>query len=350
METFLKSRDSDKARGKDYTTHDRKKLYMLIGMPKPWHGLGEESLSHFFRKFKPFRSSAMRARNFLESHFKTSYPTHNRDSYPFTWSSELVRALREMDFGAGDNLCRWADRAKGISFFSIAPSDKFGDGMEDRTGMLAYKNTVGNHSPAHAQRMAALSATMAQIQSNRMGIRAWVDHADIWLSVHFSASCTALEALRDILKYLSNPAKFSQYRVANYWALIWKIHGALRSFFGDGDAAPLEFIAYQLKVDSVITTEGLPSEMRAPELVTNTSSVGTNVSSLSQSQTQDRSKKRAPPTTRRPASKAHAASALCPAASQRPAGTQGMRTSLSQRKPAGGRRDQDPCPAWGGIL
>jgi hypothetical protein len=295
METFMKSRDSDKARGKDYPTHDREKLYMLSGMPKPWHGLGEESLSHFFKEFKPFRSSAMRARNFLESHFKTSYPTHNRDSYPFTWSSELVRALREMDFGAGDDLCRWADRAKGISFFSIAPSDEFGDGMENRAEMLAYENTVGHHSPADAQRMAALSATMAQIPSNRLGVRAWVDHADIWLSVHFSASCTALEALRDILKYLRNPAKFSQYRVANYRALIWKIHRALRSFFGDGDAAPLEFIAYQLKVDSVITTEGLPSEMRAPTGVIDTASGGTDVSSLSQSRTQDRSRKRGVP-------------------------------------------------------
>jgi hypothetical protein len=87
--------------------------------------------------------------------------------------------------------------------------------MKDRAEMLAYKNTVGNHSPANAQCMSALLATMAQILSNRLGVQAWVDHADIWLSVHLSASCTALEALRDILKYLRNPTKFSQYRVAN---------------------------------------------------------------------------------------------------------------------------------------
>jgi hypothetical protein len=61
----------------------------------------------------------------------------------------------------------------------------------------------------------------------------------------------------------------------------------LQSFFGDSDAAPLEFIAYQLKVDLVITTKGLWKGMRGPKVVTDTSSVGTIVSLLSQ----DHSKK-----------------------------------------------------------
>ncbi len=46
--------------------------------------------------------------------------------------------------------------------------------------------------------MAALSATQAKIPTTRLGVRAWVDHADIWLIIHFSSSCTALGPLRDI--------------------------------------------------------------------------------------------------------------------------------------------------------
>jgi hypothetical protein len=65
-------------------------------------------------------------------------------------------------------------------------------------------------------------------------------------------------------------------------AMIWKIHRGLQSYFGDGDAGPLEFLAYQMKVDSLITTDGMPGEMRGPEVVTDSSSMGTDFSSLSE--------------------------------------------------------------------
>jgi hypothetical protein len=139
--------------------------------------------------------------------------------------------------------------------------------------------------------MAALSATMAQVPSDRLGVRAWVDHAEIWLSVHFSPKCQVLGALQDILQYLRNPVKFSQYEATNFRALIWNLHCALRSFFGDGDVASLEYIAYQLKVNLVIATDGLPEAMRCPEVVTDSSSMGTDLSSLSQ----DLSRKRSAP-------------------------------------------------------
>jgi hypothetical protein len=291
METLMKSRDGSPESGKDYPTHDREKLYMILGTAKPWDGLGEDLLPLTYRNLKSFRSKALGARNFLENNFKKMYPGETRDSHPFTWSTELLRAFRELDFVAGDELCNWENRAKGISLFSIAPSDQYGDGGKSRAEMLAFEKTVGNHTPADAARMAALSATMAQVPSDRLGVRAWVDHAEIWLSVHFSPKCQVLGALQDILQYLRNPVKFSQYEATNFRALIWNLHCALRSFFGDGDVASLEYIAYQLKVNLVIATDGLPEAMRCPEVVTDSSSMGTDLSSLSQ----DLSRKRSAP-------------------------------------------------------
>jgi hypothetical protein len=100
METFMKSHNSDKARGKDYSTHFYpthygEKLHMLIGMPRPWHGLGEEAFPNWFKEFKLFQSSTLRARDSLKSNCKTS-------SQDCTWSSELMQALLEMIFVAGD--------------------------------------------------------------------------------------------------------------------------------------------------------------------------------------------------------------------------------------------------------
>jgi hypothetical protein len=226
------------------------------------------------------RNKLPETRKFCENFSRRNSPG-NRESYPYTYPVEVIRSLKTLDFGGSDDLCNWADRAKGISLFSIAPTDDLHRGAMARAEMLAYENTESNHTPADAQRMAALSAMIAQIPADRLAVKRWVDHADIFLTIHLSSNLTVLVGLQRILQFLQNPNKFSHYKAANYRALIWLIHRALRSFFVDGDVGPMDAIAWQLHMNGVIAAEGVPDEMMEPEVVTDSSSMGTDMSSLS---------------------------------------------------------------------
>jgi hypothetical protein len=156
--------------------------------------------------------------------------------------------------------------------------------------MLAYESTVLNHTPADAKRMATLATARVQIPSDRLRVRSWVDHAEIWITIHFGEQCTLLPALRDLLRYLREPTKFLGYRAATYRALIWTVHRAMRSYFSTADAAPLEFITYLLKVNAPISMDGIPKEVTGTQGGDYSSGAGTRAS-----YTEDTTKRGAPP-------------------------------------------------------
>lgn len=278
------NRDREPAGGKPYPRHDLEKLFGVTGVGQPWTGLGEQFLPLTYAEIKPYRSKAATARNFLESSFRKRYPV-DREIYPFNWSTELVRSVRELDFTGRDDMCNWADREKGLSIFSLAPADEFGDGVAARELMLAYESTIAHHTPADARQMAELQATVATFPSARIPVRSWVDHTTIGLTFLLGETFIALPALGDILRHLRQPSKFIGYSGLSFRALVWQIHRGLRCCFATNATGPLEHVAYLLEMNQPIPTANLPAELHGPAAIisdaSSAGSIGTDMSSLS---------------------------------------------------------------------
>ena len=257
------ARDVTARQGSDYSRFLLNRILVLTDAPRPFSGLGEEYLPPAFVQLKPFKGKTAMARGFLENYLRENYPS-DRETYPLRLTTELVRAIREVDFIGRDELCSFANRHQGISFFSLAPADEFGDDAATRAEMVAYEETVHNHTPAEARRMATLQANQATVPSDRLGVRAWVDHTDIILTMLFTPQCRCLPALKDVLVSLRSPVIFRFWSVDNFRALVWRLHIGLRAFMSPtGDTLILETVAHSLKTHQAISTDGLPAEMRA---------------------------------------------------------------------------------------
>jgi hypothetical protein len=174
-------------------------------------------------------------------------------------------------------MCTWENGFKGISLFGLAPTDGCGDGVSARAEMMAYESTVGNHTPADAKRMAAIAAAQVQIPADRLRVRSWIDHAEIWVTIQFGMDCTLLPALREIAEYLGDTTRFSHYTAVTYRTLIWTIHRAIRAYFHTAKPGSIEFIAYMLGNGMPVPAVGTPSEVQGYQPVGGASGGGSRV-------------------------------------------------------------------------
>ena len=247
-----------------YNPFELERLFLACGTPRPWDGLGEESLPRFHVEFQSMRRKTAPARMFLEGYRKQNYPPTSI-VYPFLFSTQLIADLRTLHFDGNDELFLWENRRKGFSVFAFAPLEAGSHG-NTRSRMIFFEETADQHGPAEREAMAKLSETLADVPSTSERMYRWVDHFHISLEMFIGPDCPVLPKTRELLTYLRNPRYFMGYDPIDYVALLWRVHTAIRTFFHDGSVRPLERICADVEQRSPPTRHGLPVELRpAPE-------------------------------------------------------------------------------------
>ena len=253
--------DGQTPRSQNYAEHELMKIFPWIGAPTPHQGLGEEVLPLIFKKLKPFRGKDAQARCFLEQYLQSNYP-QDRERYRFVWSNELVKSLRQLDFGGQDESLSFQNRHKGVSIFSLAPLEPNQDGTAARDAMIAYESTTANHRPEDAQKMKNMTAALMDIPCNHDRVRRMVDHCEIWLSLHLGQASPVLTPLRSLLSAMQDPTLFRNFSEHNYRSIVWNVHIGIRKFFAHDNLRSLEVVPYSISVGLALSDTNLPPELR----------------------------------------------------------------------------------------
>jgi hypothetical protein len=243
-----------------YNPFELERLFLACGTPRPWDGLGEESLPRFHLEFQSMRRKTETARMFLEGYRKQNYPPTGI-VYPFLFSTQLITDLRTLNLDGNDELFLWENRRRGFSLFAFAPLEAASHGAT-RSQMIFFEETAAQHGPTERAAMAKLSETLADVPSTSDRLFRWIDHFHLSLAMFFGPTCPVLPKTRELLTYLRNPRFFVGYEPADYVALLWRIHTAVRAFFHDGSVRILERICADIEQHSPPTRHGLPAELR----------------------------------------------------------------------------------------
>jgi hypothetical protein len=178
------------AAGKAYFRFELDKLFPAVGAERPYGALAEASLSLFWPAVKPCRKGS--ARGFVES-----YPTR-RPKYAFLFSPQLIKDLQTVDFAGGDRLVTFENRHKGLSIFSLAPLENFGDDGKRRDQMLHYEESTSQHGPADWASFASLSSVFFSSSTTLDRLYRWVDHCEIQFTIFLGETCPLIAPLAEL--------------------------------------------------------------------------------------------------------------------------------------------------------
>jgi hypothetical protein len=267
-------RERESPAGKAYYRHELEKLFPVVGAEPPYGPLTEASLPQFWRDFKRCRKGSALARGFLESHRNQYYPT-SRSKYAFLFSPQLIKDLQNLDFTGGDELITFDNRHKGLSIFSLAPLEEYGDEGNLRDQMLHYEESASQHGPLDRAAFASLSSVVVASPTNRDRLLRWVDHCDIQITILLGLSCPLLAPLGELSRLLLDPSNLTGFNKTDVLTLLWMLHKAIRRFFLQNNTLAIERVVADLAAGVRYAHENLPIQMRAAPLVSDGSSVGT---------------------------------------------------------------------------
>jgi hypothetical protein len=167
---------------------------------------------------------------FMEFFLDQYYPT-NRPRFAFLLSPQLIKDMQNLNFTGGDDLMTYDNRHEGLSIFSLAPLEDYGDEGNIRDRILHYEDTIAQHGPADRAAFESLSSGVVASPTNRDRLLRWVDHADIILTIFLGPSCPLIAPLAELTRLLHHPSNVSGFDVADFLTLLWMLHKAIRRFF-----------------------------------------------------------------------------------------------------------------------
>jgi hypothetical protein len=179
-----------------------------------------------------------------------------------------------VDFTGGDQLITFENRHKGLSIFSLAPLEDFGDEGNRRDLMLHYEESTSQHGPADRANFASLSSVVVSSPTTRDRLLRWVDHCGIQITIFLGPMCRLIAPLAQISRLLLDPSSLSGFCSTDCLILLWMLHKAIRCFFLQHSTIALERIVAGLEAGIRYSHENLPSQMRPPPIVSDGSSAG----------------------------------------------------------------------------
>jgi hypothetical protein len=161
-------------------------------------------------------------------------------------SPQLIKDVQNLNFTGGDDLVTYDNRHKGLSIFSLAPLEDYGDEGNIRDRILHYEEIFAQHGPADRAAFESLSSVVVASPTNRDRLLRWVDHADIILTIFLGPSCPLIAPLAELTRLLHNPSYVSGFDVADFLTLLCMLHKAIRRFFAQHTTLALERVIADL--------------------------------------------------------------------------------------------------------
>jgi hypothetical protein len=253
----------DQPKMKSYHSTELHTLFPICGVEQPWAGLTDASLPQFWIELKDFRKANSNARLFIENFRVVNYPPQ-RLVFPFLFTPQLIKDLKSLSFSGNDHLISFQMRHKGISIFSLAPTNETSADLGARDKYLQYEETMSHHAPADRAAMESLSMVAQAFPSDRIALYHWVDSFHVGIEIFFGYMCPLSSPCSDLLEILRNPVHFAGFSTCDYRALLWTIHKAIRFFFLNFQTNPFRRLTADLASGIRPATNVLPMEMRGP--------------------------------------------------------------------------------------
>jgi hypothetical protein len=268
LRELVTQRDATTA-GKPYVQWELERLFPVVGAERPYQTLTDASLPPFWLAFKPTRKGS--ARGFMESYREQNYPM-GRVKYAFLFSPQLIKDLQSLDFAGSDLLVTFENRHRGLSIFSLAPLENFGDDGNRRERMLHYEESSSQHSPTDRAAFASLSSVVVSSPTTIDRLSRWVNHCEIQLTLLLGPMCPLIAPIAELANLLLDPSNLSGFNSTDCLTLTWMLHKAIRFFFIRLTTEALERIVTDVKHGMRYPHECLPFLMRPAPIVSDISS------------------------------------------------------------------------------
>jgi hypothetical protein len=174
-------------------------------------------------------------RGYIEKQLKQTHSTDPEAEQEFTVtvSSQLLKAIRDMNFSGSDDACSWELREQGLSLFSLAPVPfgMAGIARQARDKCVAFESTASQHRPTDAMEQTRLSTTIEPWPKTWERIRAWLLAFCRHTDTIFGNQFIGRPILREILGLMRQPWTWVSYQQEHYMALAWKLHMGIRQIF-----------------------------------------------------------------------------------------------------------------------
>ena len=270
----------------------------------------EASMPDFFQGLKEHRGSNAQARQYIESAWK-GHKSTERMPTPFVWSTQLVKDIRNLDFGASDIAHRYDMRGRGLSYYALGPTELFVSGNYVRTAdewrMFEQSEVDGNLTLQERKDNQKGGLLISGIPTDRMHMICHLEGVAARYQFLFQEQCPVVVYLRWYAQKISQDTSIATWD-KNHWKVFnWQVHVALRKVWNDcNDGIGKEQLAYLSRIQSDLSMgrrfsiEECPPELRTKKRDQVTAGLGSGTRVTDPDPGQDKKKAKATATAKSP--------------------------------------------------
>ena len=232
----------------------------------------EASMPEFFQGLKEHRGSNVVARQYIESAWN-GHTSSERIPTPFVWSTQLVKDVRNLDFGASDIAARYDMRARGLSYYTLGPPELFVSGnyvrSADEWRMFEQSEGDGNLTLEERRKNQKAGELVSATPKDQMSTVCHLEGVAARYSFFFTEQCPVVAYLLWYARKLSKDPGVAIWKEDNWKAFNWHVHVALRKVWTDlGNGIGKDQLAYLTRIQSDLNTgrrfsiDDCPPELR----------------------------------------------------------------------------------------
>ncbi|NNG45991.1 MAG: hypothetical protein HKM86_02615 [Deltaproteobacteria bacterium] len=215
-------------------------------------------MPEFFQGLREHRGSNATARQCIESAWSRHHGTERIRS-PFVWSTQLIKDVRNLDFGASDIACQWNMRGRGLSCCALGPAELFLSGkcVQTADDWRLFEQSEGDGTLTLAERRSNQKSSEL-VNSTPEDQMTTVCHLEAVADRHcflFTENCPVVTYLLWCAQKLSGDPSVASWDKNHWRALNWHVHVALRKVWTDCDnGIAKEQLAYMTRIQADLTS------------------------------------------------------------------------------------------------
>ena len=216
--------------------------------------LTEASLPAFFQGLKEHRGSNIVARQYIESQW-SGHKSSERMPTPFVWSAQLIKDVRNLDFGASDISARYDMRGRGLSYYALGPPELFVSGNYVRTSddwrMFEQSEQDGTLTLEERRSNQKSGELISGTPKDQMTTICHLEGVAARYSFFFTEHCPVVAYLAWYARKLSSDPGVTTWKEDHWKAFNWHVHVALRKVFTDcNNGIQKDQLAYLTRIQS----------------------------------------------------------------------------------------------------
>lgn len=233
----------------------------------------EASMPEFFQGLREHRGSNIVARQYIESAWN-SHKSSERIPTPFVWSAQLVKDIRNLDFGASDIASQYELRGRGLSYYALGPPELFASGKFVRTSddwrMFEQSERDGNLTLEERKSNQKAGELISGTPKDQMSTICHLEGVAARYNFFFTEQCPVVAYLLWFARKLSSDPTVAAWKEDQWKAFNWHVHIALRKVFTDcSNGIGKDQLAYLTRIQSDLNSgrrfslDDCPPELRS---------------------------------------------------------------------------------------